>query len=90
MIQTDKILGLMQGETITIPSISDRPAVFMVNMGDALLNGDNKQVWLEQCDVGNRFYLRRMPEKRMSVGPALFSSLEELAKTLNSGDYYIG
>ena len=89
-MQVDKILSLTPGEMITIPSNNGISAVFRVNMGDALLNGNSSQVWLEKHDNDIRSYLRRMPEKSMTVGPALFSSLEELAKTLDSGDYYIG
>ncbi len=89
MTQQDLIQSLKQGEMITVNGENGCPVDFNVNVGDALLNGDQNQVWLENGDSGNRLYLRRMPEKRMSVGPALFSSFAELARTLASGNYYI-
>ncbi len=89
MILQDTILGLKQGQVITVNGKNGDPVTFSVNMGDALLNGDKNQVWLENGDGNKRYYLRRLPEKRMSLGPALFSSLHELARTLESGKYYI-
>ncbi len=88
-MQQDTILNLKQGQMITVSGENGCPMTFSVNVGDALLNGDKNQVWLENGDGGHRSYLRRMPEKSMSVGPALFSSLQELARTLESGNFYI-
>ena len=90
MIQPDVILSLKEGEMITVTGNNGCPVALSVNLGDALLNGDKNQVWLKNGDAVNRSYLRRMPEKRMSIGPALFSSLDELATVLESGNYYIG
>ncbi len=83
------ILDLKKGERIAIASDDAEPVVFCVNVGDAMLNGDSDQVWLENDDSGKRQYLRRNPAGEMSIGPALFSSLADLAQTLETGDYYI-
>ncbi len=90
MLQSDKILDLTQGEMITVTGNGGTSVAFKVKMGDALLNGNRNQVWLEHVDAGNRLYLRRMPEEKMSIGPALFASLADLARTLDSGNYYFG
>ena len=90
MIQADVIPSLKKGEMITVTGNKGFSVTLNVNTGDALLNGDKNQVWLETGDVTNRSYLRRMPEKRMSIGPALFASFDDLAAVLESGNYYIG
>ncbi len=87
---SETILNLKTGETITITDINSGPVEFYVNVGDAMLNGDKSQVWLANDDTNKRIYLRRRPEKDMSIGLALFSSLSDLAQTLETGDYYIG
>ena len=90
MNSSESILSLKTGESITIFDAPSGLVEFCVNIGDAMLNGDNDHVWLANDDLSRRRYLRRMPEKNMSIGPALFPSLEDLASVLETGDYYIG
>ncbi|MFH2130256.1 MAG: hypothetical protein ABIK68_07765 [bacterium] len=89
-MQQDRIRNLKKGEQIIVPGSNSQPVVFKANMGDALLRGETSQVWLENDDNGKRLYLRRLPEPGMSIGPALFTSLDDLAQTLETGNYYIG
>lgn len=86
----DTVLNLKAGETITLSGIDSQPVDLCLNIGDALMNGDSSQVWLENSDTGKRLYLRRKPEKKMSIGLALFPSLVDLAHTLETGNFYIG
>lgn len=87
---SETILTLKAGDTITVTAGNSQPVELRLNRGDALLRGDDCQVWLENDHTGRRLYLRRLPEKEMSVGPALFASLTDLAKTVETGDWYIG
>ncbi len=84
------VMSLKSGETITITGANSDMVTLRLNVGDALLNGDESQVWLDNDEAEVRLYLRRMPESGMCIGPALFSSLADLAQTVDAGDYYIG
>jgi len=86
---SESVLGLKNGAYVIITEQNSKPEIFSLNIGDALLNGDPNQVWLENSNSGKRRYVRRLPQNSMTIGPALFSSLTELARTLEEGDFYI-
>jgi len=81
---------LKVGKRITLLDAEGKAGCFHLNIGDALLNGNPNQVWLCDDQAQQPLYLRRLPEKPMTVGIALFSSLDELSETLVTGRYYIG
>lgn len=89
MIPAETILNLKKGSSITISTVESEPVTFSLNIGDATLSGEGDQVWLESRNDEKRLYLRRMPDANMSIGPALFASLADLAETLETGVYYI-
>ncbi len=86
----DDISKLKSGQQINIFDTQGNKKSFTVTIGDALLKGNNDSVWLKRNSKNGIEYLRKLPIKPMTIGPALFSSLEELAHTLESGNYYIG
>ena len=57
--------------------------------GDAMLNGKSDSVWLKANTEQNSKYLRKLPAGKMSIGVALFDSLDDLLSTLESGEFYI-
>lgn len=90
MTLSEKILFMKNGAQITISGQNSEPVTLRLNIGDAMLNGNENQVWLENNESGKRLYLRRKPEGNMVIGPALFGSRFELAKILEQGDFYVG
>ncbi len=84
------IQELKHSEAITITDNQGIVKTFHVNIGDALLNGNNRQVWLKHDNSNSTEYLRKLPVKPMSIGTALFSSFNDLLKTLDSGNFYFG
>jgi hypothetical protein len=82
--------ALTVGKPIMLQDAAGQTGRFRLNTGDALLNGGGEQVWLCDDRVNQPRYLRRLPKKPLSVGVALFASLEELTETLETGCYYIG
>ncbi len=84
------IQELKHSEAITITDKHGNAKTFNVNIGDALLNGNNRQVWLKRDESDNIEYLRKLPIKPMSIGTALFSSFNDLTRTLDSGEFYFG
>lgn len=79
---------IIPGDEIVLVDSSGRRGDFTVNVGDALLKG-NQQIWLCDDNSPEKKYVRKQPEGAMSIGVAIFSSLEELSSTIASGEYYI-
>ncbi|MCP4753118.1 MAG: hypothetical protein GY866_19695 [Proteobacteria bacterium] len=84
------IIELQSGEKVTITDPTGLRKTLEIHIGDALLNGSNDQVWLKCNGSNNAEYLRKLPVEPMSIGTALFFSKDELANTLQSGEFYIG
>lgn len=86
-MKTEKTMK--RGGKIVVKLNNSQERYFEVHVGDAMLNGDDESFWLTSEDNGSREYLRKLPNKPMTVGVALFHSITELQTTLASGNYYI-
>ncbi len=90
MNNANTILKLENGKQMVISDLAGQEVNFSVHIGDASLNGKSNQVWLTSGKNGETVYLRKNRCYSMSIGVALFDSLEDLANTLISGEYYFG
>lgn len=90
MMLKESVLRLNDGDQVRLKDSNGTTATLQVYMGDALLNGDDHQVWLKGRQDSSSVFLRKTPQDSRSVGFALFRSLSELANTIESAQFYIG
>lgn len=64
-------------------------ANFTLYTGDARLKGESDTVWLKAEDHQGIRYLRKLPLQEGNPGIALFDSINDLQRTIDSGDFYI-
>lgn len=84
-----KLNGIKNGDWIQITLANGVKQELQVHIGDAALKGNSDAIWLKTDNNGHSVYLRKLPQKPLSIGVALFDSKSELENTLNSGQYYI-
>lgn len=84
-----RLNGIKNGDLIQITLTNGLAKQFQINIGDAALKGNSNAIWLKTEADGTCAYLRKLPQKPLSIGVALFDSKSELESTLNSGQYYI-
>jgi hypothetical protein len=80
--------GITNGDRIRITLDNGEQKQFDVFIGDALLKGNENTIWLKTEESGKNIYLRKLPEKPLTIGVALFDSKSELETTLSSGEFY--
>ncbi len=81
-----QVLNLRHGQRVQVVSPVGEARVLKVMIGDALIRGDEKQIWLIHEETGE--YFRKLPMENGEVGKALFNTQNELITCLENKAFY--
>ena len=86
MTGLQQIVNLRHGQQIQVVSPIGDSRVMKVMIGDALMRGTGKQIWLIHEETGQ--YLRKLPQREGEKGKALFYSNSDLFTCIENRDFY--